>query len=113
MTTTLKIHDIVAKRALVARESAWPIRDALGHTGVAEQIALDFSGVDAVTPSFVDELLTILAASVNAGNGEFSVLVVNPPTRLSAKFAAVARAHAMSIRELDTGSWELTSLVGD
>lgn len=113
MTTTLKIHDIVPKRALVARESAWPIRDALGQTGSLEQISLDFSGVDAVTPSFVDELLTILAARVDAGNGAFSLLVVSPPTRLSEKFSAVARAHAMTIRELESGSWELTSLKDD
>lgn len=109
MVTNIRIHDILSKRALVTRESARPIREALVQAGIGGEIDLDFSGVDAVTPSFVDELLSILADSVGPGVGGIRLVIANPPTRLSEKFAAVARAHGMAIQELEGGSWVLTS----
>ena len=108
---TVKVHDLLRKRALVTRESANPIRQALAGTDVAaaREAVLDFSGVDAVTPSFVDELLAILDEALRRTEHEqFRLLLVNPPTRLSAKFLAVARARGLQISESDNGTWMVT-----
>lgn len=108
---TVKVHDLLQKRALVTRESANPIRQVLAGTDVAivTEAVLDFSGVDAVTPSFVDELLAILDETLRrTEHGRFRLLLVNPPTRLSAKFLAVARARDLQISESDNGTWIIT-----
>ena len=108
---TLKVHQLLQKRALVTRDSAKPIGEALASAEpeTAREVTLDFSGVDAMTPSFMDEVLGILENTLSrARNGEMRLLLVNPPTRLSAKFSAVARAHGFLIRESDGGAWIVT-----
>jgi len=46
------------RKILVTRESASAVREAIESSISAEgEVALDFSGIDAVTPSFVDEIL--------------------------------------------------------
>ena len=79
------------------------------HSGTTE-VSLDFSGVDAVTPSFVDELLgTIEAIFRGAEASDFRLLLLNPPTRLSSKFSAIGRARGLSIVESATSSWVVTA----
>ena len=109
--TTLKIHDLLPKRALVTRGSARPIRQALASTdmSVANEIVLDFSGIDAMTPSFVDEILAMLDKSFRrAKRDQFRLLLLNPPTRLSSKFSAVARGRGLHISESEGGAWTVT-----
>ena len=109
----LKVYDLLRKRALITRQSASAIRDALSAAVASKdkEVALDFSGVDAVTPSFVDETLSILAKTLNAwGDHRFRVVFVNSPTRLSTKFSAVARARGMEISENVDGSWAFTGV---
>lgn len=108
--TELRVYDLIKKKALITRESAEPIRQALSNVDLVStgKIILDFSGVEAVTPSFVDELLAIVeGARSRSKSGQLELLVVNPPTRLSSKFFAVARAHGVEIREVDS-SWRVT-----
>ena len=109
--TSLKVHDLIRKRALVTRQSAEPIRRALADARESDvnSITLDFSGVDAVTPSFVDELLAIFEMTLSrVGDREITISLVNPPTRLSTKFAAVARARGFDIVESENGTWVVT-----
>lgn len=110
--TTLNVHAILNKRALVTRQSARPIGAALNELRGTGEIALDFSGVEAVTPSFIDELLTLLRTNLESADG-VRLIVLNPPTRLSEKFAAVARAHDMTTQELTNGSWLVSSIPPD
>jgi len=118
---TFRVHDVLMDKILVSRESArlleGPLRamtasarrpaDASGTT----PLIVDFQGVEGVAPSFLDELLSILESLIGSeGNGgERSLIVSNPPTRISLKFEAVARGHGMSVRALPDGSWLLTS----
>ncbi len=73
-------------------------------------MTLDFAGVDAVTPSFVDEILAIVEDAI-ARRREVSLRLVflHPPTRLSSKFAAIGRARALEIAEAPDGEWIITA----
>lgn len=109
--TTVKMYDLERKRILVTRQSARGIEPILCAAMVEGQgqIALDFSGVDGVTPSFLDETLAVIQKCIQTTQGkEFRLLVVHPPTRLSAKFAAVGRARGLSISESESGTWIIT-----
>lgn len=72
-------------------------------------LELDFAGVDAVTPSFVDELLELIDKAVGKRNTDLGthldVFIVNPPTRLSSKFSAVGRARGYEVSESTHGRW--------
>lgn len=110
--TTIRLFDLLARRALIARESARPIRVALANAlaGQEREVVLDFEGVEAVTPSFVDELLTVVDDAVKEGRqAGLCVVFLNPPTRLSAKFAAVGRGHGLRMKESEPRSWTITA----
>src|SRR5713226_140537 len=111
---TVRIYDLVRRRALVTRDSARLIQRAMAAAFARQpgEVALDFSGVEAVTPSFVDEVLTVLDEILGAAERKnFRVLFLNPPTRLSAKFAAVGRGHRVRMKESEPGSWTITEEV--
>lgn len=110
--TTLRVVDLLQRRALVTRESARPIGGAILGAKHADtrEVTLDFSGVDAVAPSFVDELLATIEAIFRGARGDdFRLLLRNPPTRLSSKFSAIARARGLQIRETDGDTWVVTA----
>lgn len=110
MVTTLNLYDLFRKRALITRESAGAIREALSSATEESEVILDFSGVDAVTPSFVDEVLTVVEEAVHAKDRDrFRAIFLHPPTRLSTKFAAVGRAHRLEITESEDGAWIITA----
>lgn len=105
---SLKIFDLVGKRVLVTRSSARKLApdlaDALAEGG--GEVTLDFSGVDGLTPSFLDEILSVLEESVLASGGvRLRVEVTNSPTQLSSKFAAVSRGHGLVAEELEDRTW--------
>ena len=76
----------------------------------ASEVFLVFKGVHAVTPSFVNELLSVLDELTvrTTTTGTRLITFLNPPTRLSAKFAAIARAHELGITEVDNGAWAIS-----
>lgn len=105
----LKVYDLLRKRALITRESAAKIGDALAEAWDEGRLIVDFAGVDAVTPSFVDEILTMVETVLRGKNQvDPAVIFVHPPTRLSAKFAAVGRAHQLNVIESEDGAWIIT-----
>lgn len=120
---TLHVHTVLPDRILVSRESAHlldgAIKQMLSETGdqdtagdvAASAITVDFEGVEGIAPSFLDELLSIIEGLVTerVDGRDGRLIVANPPTRLSSKFQAVARGHAMSIRALPEGSWLVES----
>jgi len=108
--TEIKVFDLLQRRALITRESAHVIEEAM-RPSIADhgEVVLDFSGVDAVTPSFVDEILGIIGKAVSERpERQIRVVFLNSPTRLSTKFAAVGRGHGAQIVESNLGVWEMT-----
>jgi hypothetical protein len=97
------------RKALVTRESAHAIKSAISSAlEEANEIALDFSEIDAVTPSFIDELVGSIDTAVGRARGQDARLVfLNVPTRLSAKFAAIGRAHRAEMFEPASGEWRI------
>jgi len=109
---TLKIFDLLGKRILVTRESARTIQPvfaaALGEGN--GEVGLDFAGVEGLTPSFLDETLSIMEECVQSYPGaRLRVVVTNPPTQLSSKFMAVGRGHHLTIKVVESGAWIIST----
>ena len=105
------LYSLFNKRVLVTRQSARDIApdidDALA-TGEGA-IVLDFSNVEGMTPSFMDETICVIEERSEARNAAgFSIVMEKPPTRLSSKYAAIGRAHGLEMREDATGAWTIT-----
>jgi hypothetical protein len=118
---TLKVHDVLPDKILISRESARALEGAIralyaGSDGTRPRgessgFVVDFDGIEGIAPSFLDELISVLESSldVDAKGAARSIIVAHPPTRLSLKFEAVARAHRMTIRAQPDGSWLLSA----
>ena len=107
--STFNALQFFGKRVLVTRDSARELQDIF-ESSLAEhddEIAIDFQGIEGVTPSFVDELLHVIEETLSRKHSLSGsrVVFLNPPTRLSAKFAAIGRAHGLPIVEATDGRW--------
>lgn len=109
----VRLQDVVQSRVLVTRESARSLGPALAEAGRLSPMALelDLEGVEGITPSFLDETFSVLEELLSTESDEttWSILIVNPPTRLSAKFLAVARSHGLEAIEREDGAWVVTA----
>jgi len=104
----MKIYEMLKRRALVSRGAAQAVVAALRSELQSDSatIELDFSGIEAVTPSFVDELISQLT-SPGIGSHE-RVVFTAPPSRLSEKFRAIGRGRGVSFEETPTHQWVIT-----
>ena len=106
---SLDVYGITGKRVLVSRERARTIGPELTNLlrNGDGTITLDLSGINGITPSFLDEALKVTEeCSIHSGL-KFPCLVIGPiPTTLSSKYLSVAKAHGLSIRETESGDWE-------
>ena len=108
---TIKVFDLIPRRVLVTRASARSIERNLAGalTDGQGKFTLDFVGIDGLTPSFLDEILSILDEHTQDTNGrQYTVTMTNPPTELSSKFAAVGRGHAATIDASPEGIWTIS-----
>ncbi|MBI3767114.1 MAG: DUF4325 domain-containing protein [Deltaproteobacteria bacterium] len=98
-------------RVLVTRDSARAIKDCLQAALAADasELMLDFSGIEAITPSFVDELMVVLGEIATPERRNVRVFFVNPPTRLSGKFLAIGRRHGLHLSESGPNAWVLAA----
>lgn len=64
-----------------------------------------------MTPSFLDEMLRVIEAAPGYHAG-WKVVALDPPTRLSDKFAAVGRAHGLVVRDVGDGTWIIEASSG-
>ncbi len=105
---SVMIHDLLDMRVLVSRDSARSIELKVA-AALAEgdgEVVLDFTGVEGISPSFLDETLSIIEdCSLAVEQGRIHVVLKNPPTLMSEKYAAVARGHDLDINASDTGDW--------
>ena len=105
---SIRLYDIIRTRVLVTRESARSVQSYLAAAlaDAEGEVGLDFSGVAGITPSFFDEILTIIEECIEAvGDSKLQVSMLRPPTLLSSKFEAVGRGHGVAIRESGEDAW--------
>ena len=106
----VRISDMLKRRVLVARVSARELEGALAQEARgASTLVIDFDGVEAVAPSFVDELLTMIGEARTHGAEMF--VFANMPMRFASKYSMLAEAHSKQIEIDATGereSWILT-----
>ena len=111
---TLRLFDLLGKRVLVTRGSARAIQSNLA-TAISEgggQVVLDFLGIDGLAPSFLDEILSVIEDCIqDTSHDQLQIMVINSPTQLSSKFAAVGRGHGLSIRESGSGTWLISQTI--
>jgi hypothetical protein len=108
---SIKIHDVLRKRALVSRDSSRALKEVLSSVvqNTHDGLAVDFEGVDAISPSFVDELLFVIrSALIERGSRISELRFINPPTSPSAAYSAIARAHDISLEETAEGDWKIS-----
>jgi hypothetical protein len=110
---TVPLYELLKKRVLVTRESAQMLRPSLRDAETSQgqiEIELDFDRVEAVTPSFVDEILGLILESVEASaSKQLRLRLTRTPTRLTSKFLAIARARGVAITEESEGTWLVQS----
>lgn len=107
---TVRVFDLLQRRALVTRSKARDIGDAVDSAleDAGDYVTVDFAGVDGVSPSFVDELLFVFEKAVSdSGMEDMAFVLRNVPTRLSTKFEAIGRARQVKIVELEPGVWKI------
>ncbi len=108
---SVKIAHLLKRKILVTRESAAILRKQIESAIRAEsEVILDFEGIEAVTPSFVDEILGMIddartAAVQNRARATFR----HTPTTLSEKFLAIGRRHSARISQSNADTWEITN----
>ncbi|MEX2246746.1 MAG: DUF4325 domain-containing protein [Dehalococcoidia bacterium] len=110
---SIGLFELLGRRVLVTRESARKVQHvldrALETSAAGVEIDLDFSNIEAITPSFIDEALHVVTEITARDEGKGMRLVfMNLPTRLSEKFVAVARAHDLVVTEEDDKTWIIT-----
>ena len=102
----------MGKRILITRGSARAIQSNLAEA-LREgegQVALDFFGIDGIAPSFLDEILSVVEDCIQVdSHNQLQIMVINSPTQLSSKFAAVGRGHGLSISESGSGTWIISN----
>ncbi len=108
---TIEVFQFLQRKILVTRESASAVRDAINSSIKSDgEVTLDFSGIDAVTPSFVDELLAMIDdARSSAARREVRVVFAHAPTPLSAKFLAIGKRHGATMSQAGSDAWEITN----
>ena len=91
----------------VSRESARKLKPAIIEA-FREALSgrIDFTGVQVVTPSFVDELCRLIEDC--AGDSPWVADLTNMPAEPSSKFMAIARSHHL-VLEAAAGTWALKS----
>ncbi|MBI4338318.1 MAG: hypothetical protein HY680_00005 [Chloroflexi bacterium] len=103
----IKVRDNLKQPIGVSRESARTLQPLVQRVFFQNPSALeiDFSGMGGFTPSFFDELLSIIEES--AGEANWKVDFTNVPTEFSSKFAAICRGRGLNA-ETKQGAWSLT-----
>ena len=110
---SIGVYDLIQRRILVIRASARAVEPLL-TTALARgerEVALDFKGVEGITPSFFDETMLIIQEHSQATAADkFRVILTNLPPHLSPKYEAVGQRHGLSVEESDDGAWVISKI---
>jgi hypothetical protein len=106
---TIEVFQLLQRKILVTRESASAVREAIVSSIKADgEVTLDFGGIDAVTPSFVDEIVGIIDdARASSSRREVRVVFSHAPMPLSAKYLAIGKRHRATMSQLTSDAWEI------
>ena len=103
----VNVYPLYKRRALVTRESAGALRAVIRKAGSGGPVALDLSGIRAITPSFIDQMLLIVEESLGEDSNRLDVLLLNPPPGMDSKLQPIGRAHHVSVAEDAKGNWTI------
>lgn len=112
---TIRVFDLIPKRMLVARGTAREIWPDLKRTfaPLDDDVTLDFHGIRGVTPSFLDEVLSMVGElAANSKASDVRIKIASPPAELSEVLSAIAKTHGLVISEAADGAWILTPTEG-
>ena len=104
------MHELSGKSSLLTRETADQILSKIEVAQVdsGSPIVVDFNGVLAVTPSFLDQFPGGLKLMVSARHSDsITMRFLQVPTHASTKFVAVGRSHKMMLQEQSDREWLL------
>lgn len=109
---SVEVFKHLQRKILVTRESAEVLRPEIDTSIKSEgQLLLDFAGIGAVTPSFIDEILGMIDdARAEWSRREVRVFFSHTPTSLSEKFLAIGKRHGAKMSQSGTDAWEITNL---
>ena len=102
----VRVYSLFNRRALVTRGAAGVLRHnvlAAGHRG--EPLALDLSGIDAITPSFLDQLLFVVEESLPSGAPPVKLLMLNSPPGFRDRMESIGRYHHLKVVSDAQGDW--------
>ena len=99
----INMHQLLQSRLLTARESVDAVTPHLIKSILSDDsnIGLDFSGMGAVSPSAIDQLL-LNVETVSDGR---DIHFFNMPRNISQSHQAIARAHGRTLVENGPQSW--------
>ncbi|MHB8392647.1 MAG: STAS-like domain-containing protein [Acidobacteriaceae bacterium] len=108
----VEVFKHLQRKILVTRGSATALRPEIELSIKADgQVVLDFTGIDAVTPSFVDEILGIIDdARADSSRRELRVIFRHTPTSLTEKFLAIGKRHGAKMSQSGADAWEITNI---
>ncbi|MXY79823.1 MAG: hypothetical protein F4Y94_09090 [Chloroflexi bacterium] len=98
-------REITQSRALVTRARAIDFAERVRDEPSCEPVTLDLSGVEALAPSFFDELLGLI--SELSGHPVRTITIKNAPRPLADKDRRVASGRGAQIRETGDSEWEI------
>lgn len=89
----IRVHDYLNRPIAVSRESAHLLTPLIRQQASALEgaVELDFDRIEGLTPSFLDELLSIIEKA--ATGKSWRARAINVPAPFSPKFQAVCRAR--------------------
>lgn len=104
--SSISVRAAIEMPIAVSRDSARKLKLAMDEAfRISSRAEVDFSGIEAITPSFLDELVRV--SEEGAGAALWSVVLLNMPSALTSKFATIGRSHRVPM-EAAKDRWFLT-----
>ena len=96
------------QKSLVTREATSVLKDDVcGATQGGEPLAFDLSGIQSMTPSFLDQLLLMVEESLPSGVERVKVLMLNSPPGFRDRMESIGRYHRLKVVSDAQGDWLL------
>ena len=102
----VNLYSIFNQEALVTRESTEVLDNSVFTAAQdGELLAFDLSGIQAVTPSFLDQLLLAVEESLPTGSPPVKLLMLNSPPGFRDRMESIGRYHHLKVVSDAQGDW--------
>ena len=102
----VNLYSIFNQKALVTREATSVLKDdVFVATRDGELLAFDLSEIQAMTPSFLDQLLLMVEDSLPSGAEQVKILMVNSPPGFRNRMESIGRYHRLKVVSDGQGDW--------